>query len=570
MANRRNTLLTNSLYNASCEKDFHLTSSLLTTLEERTELPPPRLVERDLTFHQSRNRFNLEIKDFEKNAAMLRRHDWFHAMLREETWKSLLVLLFSWTAAILIFASLYMALDLTHAGTPCSLQNPNIAGPPVANYGSYFAFSLETTTTVGYGLPNGTNGFFEQCSALQTTIYFQILWSMMFNAFLFAFVFSRLAKVENRGSQVIFSNTAVLARTVEEDDPYQGRNSSGGGVGGPWTFSVRVADVDAAYPVVEAHVRVYAKVGGQMIELRILSPNDVLRGTLLLSWPTTIKHEIDHHSPFYPPPLAGLSSSATARASSFLLPNSGLNGRNAEAMSGENDQYACPACGEAYGDIRRLRNHVAYLQRTETNDGLPIGPHTHRALSLEEFQPPPVPTLEEMKKWFPDEVIVIVEGIDSLASGTFQALQSYTLDDISFEGQYDDCIKFTKTGTVVDLNKFHSVVPQRPANEFDNTANVRTRQNSRMNLFFMDDPSMGNPGSSLSVSRTSRLTSIPQQRYSSDEHVSDDNDKCSNDTVPKRGDTTLANPVKSALNRTPTTKNNKDDDDHDGTAKNNE
>jgi hypothetical protein len=457
--------------------------------------------------------------------------------------------------------------------------------PPFPNHmwpisGPTFSFSLETTTTVGYGLPNGTNGFFEQCPALQSTIYFQIVWSMMFNAFLFAFLFARLAKVENRAAQVIFSNTALLARTMEESDTHQymyrdpdnrrSPSSSSGAVGGPWTFSVRVADVDAAYPVVEAHVRIYAKVGSQMIELRILAPNDVLRGTLLLSWPTTIKHEIDHHSPFYPPPLRGI-------VIILLLPIAEyrLNGRHAEAMAGENDQYACPACGEAYGDIRRLRNHVAYLQRTEANDGLPVGPHTHQALSLEQFQPPPIPTLEEMKKWFPDEVIVIVEGIDSLASGTFQAVQSYTLDDITFEGQYDDCIKFTKHRTIVDLNKFHSVVPQRPASEFDNTANVRTRQNSRLSFFHLvgDDSTDDDPCNDHSVvKRTTSWARIPQQQSSSIENGRDDDDNNNiniNKMIHKNDETVVAAPVGSAVDRTTSAAtNNSHNDDHDGTVNN--
>ena len=438
---------------------------------------PPRLVQRDLPYYQSRNALNIHLKDLKKYAGKLRQHDWFHVWLRQNTLKSCLVLLMAWTLAIIVFALLYMAVDYGYRGTVCSLVKAGDLRSTMS-FGGYFAFSLETTTTVGYGLPNGVNGFFEECVGLQTTMYLQMVWSMMFNAFLFAFFFSRLAKSENRAAQVIFSKTAILART-----PSKSRKQHN-----PWTFTVRVADMDAAYPVVEAHVRVYAKIDSELVEMRILAPNDIIGGRLFLSWPTTVVHVIDSHSPLHP--LTTLPKTHVNE-----LPHGGLNKRHAETVAGDNDRYACPSCGEAYGSLERLRRHVTYVQRNEANDKLPLGPQTHRAIDVETLKPPPEPTLEELKAWFPEEVVVVMEGIDSLASGTFMALQSYTLDDVVFEGQFADCMRFSKTETVVDLNKFHSVVGVTSngekslrggafddSQELHNTSNHRQDWNSRRHL----------------------------------------------------------------------------------------
>lgn len=38
------------------------------------------------------------------------------------------------------------------------------------------------------------------------------------------------------------------------------------------------------------------------------------------------------------------------------------------------------------------------------------------------------------------EIICVVEAIDPLMSGTFQAIQSYTLDDIVFHAEFAPCM----------------------------------------------------------------------------------------------------------------------------------
>jgi hypothetical protein len=90
-----------------------------------------------------------------------------------------------------------------------------------------------------------------------------MLFSMMFNAFLIAFFYSRIARCDQRGAQVILSKKALL--TVVEGQVY---------------FQVRVYDVDAANPVIEARIRMYAVMKSRPVPrpLRILDPNDELGG----------------------------------------------------------------------------------------------------------------------------------------------------------------------------------------------------------------------------------------------------------------------------------------------------
>ena len=430
---------------------------------------PPRFVKRNLPFHQSRNCLNIRLKGLDRYAGtMLLQEDWYHILLRWDTAKSSLLMISTWTVMILIFAGFYKLVDYAYYRVDCGLVNPDDPRA-VLHYGAYFAFSLQTTTTVGYTLPNGTNGFFENCPGLQAVIFFQMIWSMLYNAFLFAFFYARLAKVEARSAQVIFSKTAILARrkTTTEDDEEDNSDVN------PWTFSLRVADVDAANPIVEAHIRLYAKVGPQLIEMRILSPNDMLGSCLFLGWPTTIVHAIDCHSPLHPmSSTASFSSCEDGRHDhhSYQMSDAGLNLRHAEAAAGENNRYECPVCGEAYGSLTRLRNHVAFYQQNERNDGLPLE-GSHCELQVDDICSPAVPTLHDLQEWYPDEIIAVVEGIDPLTSGTFQAMQSYTLEDLTFGGEFATCCT-TLNGkgaaatsanadaapVVLNLEKFHAVV----------------------------------------------------------------------------------------------------------------
>ena len=196
----------------------------------------PRLVKRNLPNHQSRQKVAIVNRN-EHRVRSLKYKNWFHVFLRWETKQSLALLIVAWTCVVLFFAVIYHTIDAMDPDKDCGLASD--PGETIDFLGA-FAFSLETCTTVGYGLPGGTNGFFENCPRLQAAIYLQMVFSMLFNAFLFAFFFSRLARAEARGTQVLFSNKAI----IEYCD-------------GKWLFHARIYDLDSAHPVVEAHVRLY-------------------------------------------------------------------------------------------------------------------------------------------------------------------------------------------------------------------------------------------------------------------------------------------------------------------------
>ena len=301
---------------------------------------------------------------------------------------------------------------------------------------SFFHFS--------YGLPSGTNAFFEdECQGVVVAIYFQMVsyietsiflsptgrlqnyltllfranffisqvWSMMFNAFLFSFFFARIAKSESRGVQVIFSNRAIVSRRPESQFP---------------CLSFRVFDVDARHPVVEAHVRLYVVSQKSPIPmpLRILIPNDDLGAMLYLSLPSQVVHTIDGYSPLAPKLQAKCGASAT-------VPTDGLNLRQVDSSTNNRDDVNCPVCGESYGTVDRLIKHGKFNSMTEKHDDIPYF-GSHQEVDWNEWRDLlkksttwTMPQLEAYFRSSISEILCVVEGIDPLASGTFQALHSY-------------------------------------------------------------------------------------------------------------------------------------------------
>ena len=345
---------------------------------------PPRMVLRNLPFHQSKNKFAVDHNQGWSLWKLLR-YDWFHVVLNLPTCRSLMALLILWTSMILIFAGFYMRIDRRSAETDCGLGAP----PDAIKFGAAFAFSLETCTTVGYGLPSGSNAFFENCRDLQAAIFAQMVWSMLFNAFLFAFMYTRLARSNTRSNQVILSNQAVVST-----------------VGNQVRFQIRVYDVDAEHPVVEAHVRLYVMTRERPVPrpLRLLQPDDDLGGVLFLSMPCVVSHHIDMYSLLHPPRVP-------------LVDPSGLPLRQVDSTTGGRDDYICPVCGESYGTHERWVRHVRYTQLVERKEDYPEK-NTHLSISEKLLEEPPDSPIAALRGYFQAEiaeVVAIVEGIDPLS-----------------------------------------------------------------------------------------------------------------------------------------------------------
>ena len=443
----------------------HNSDRRLLRLEQLESLP--RLVKRNQPFYQSSNKIYVKHNQGTKIYALLR-FNWFHVFLRWPTKYSLTLLLSVWTATILFFAGLYLVYDANNDAAPCALGGvlddyggleSNI---PKMHFSTAFAFSLETCTTVGYGLPNGINAFFEQgCGGLQLIIYFQMAWSMIFNAFLITFIYNRLGRSEARSIQVLFSNKALVSIV---DDQVR--------------FQVRLFDCDTKHPVVEAHVRMYCVMKQRPVPrpLRILQPDDDLGAMLFLSFPSVVSHNIDMYSLLHPP------------VASFLMKPKGLVLRQVDGQTNNRDDIICPVCGESYGTFDRWLNHVRYQQIAEEKDDFPVN-GTHLSLDMNEIEKEPytkpIQDIESLKQYFRNnvsEILCLVEGIDPMQSGTFQALQSYRFEDIEWESyaQFSPCLTVAAVRKeeifVVDLDRYHAVVPDPEAAEAAKQAQEEEQQ----------------------------------------------------------------------------------------------
>ncbi|KAG7373247.1 inward rectifier potassium channel [Nitzschia inconspicua] len=410
----------------------------------------PRLVRRNRPFHQSSNKIFIKHNQGTKIYKLLR-FNLFHVFLRWQTKWSLLVLMSVWTVAILLFALVYVAHDNIQPEQACGL---GAANDPIGFAGA-FAFSLETCTTVGYTLPNGTNAFFEpMCSGLQVIIFVQMVWSMVFNAFLILFLYNRVGRSETRGTQIVYSNKALVSL-----------------VNGQVRFQVRLFDCDAKHPVVEAHVRLYCVMKHRPVPrpLRLLQPNDELGGTQFLSFPTVVCHNIDMYSLLHPP------------HETMLVKPNGLVLRQVDGNSAYRDDVCCPICGQSFGTFERWAHHVMVQQIIEEENEYPIV-GTHRGLDLSKLEAKagvakPITDLEQLKEHFRrnvSEILCVVEGINPMQSGTFQALQSYRFEDMVWEpySQFSPCLslkeQFIPSAEVnqifsVDLDRFHDIIPDPEA-----------------------------------------------------------------------------------------------------------
>ena len=121
--------------------------------------------------------------------------------------------------------------------------------------------------------------------------------------------------------------------------------------------------------------------------------------------------------------------------SKFRLSSGGMEFREVDSITGNREELICPVCGESYGDFPQLAKHVAFQQLIEKKDDYPIK-DSHHELDLDDISSHAansIPSLEELKATLPlQELICVVEGIDPLTSGTFQALQSYMPEDIEW------------------------------------------------------------------------------------------------------------------------------------------
>mmetsp|Transcript_22808 Transcript_22808/g.33802 ORF Transcript_22808/g.33802 Transcript_22808/m.33802 type:complete len:452 (-) Transcript_22808:159-1514(-) len=408
----------------------------------------PRLIDRDQPFHQSKsnvavhNRIKNRVNIFPRSLRFIINENWFHLLLRWPTWLSLISLLFLWFLWLVIFAYIYVYVDQREPLLECGLGT---SGEPI-KFAPALSFSLETCTTVGYSLPNDTNGFFDaECYNIQVAIYMQMTWSMIFNAFFTAFLFARLSRCEQRSAQVMFSNKAI----IEKKD-------------GKWLLHVRVYDIDSQLPLVEMHIRMYCASWlkyentqqGQphlLHSMRIFDPTDDFGSFMFTGVPMNASHHIDAYSPLTPEHL---------KKDLNHLNGHGLMLRELDQLAGNSGGVPCPVCGEAYETVEQLETHIKFNKILEDADkNVPLQ-GTHRDPNIVKLNLTKKLELTEeviVEHLKDKEIICVVEGIEPMISGTFQSLHSYKLEDIVFESKFTPCVCKENGKIFVDLDNFHSV-----------------------------------------------------------------------------------------------------------------
>ena len=375
--------------------------------------------------------------------------DLFHILLRWPTAVSILFWSISFTIFVILFALIYLAASKSSSKDVC-----NLAAGFEFDFTAAFGFSLLTATTVGYTLPGGTNAFFENCPGIQIAIYSQIIFNLILDGLLVTFLYTRISRAELRSSQVLFGNKALL-RPIQYDDSC-GRKIT------RWTLELRVFDADAAHPICEAHVRIYASILGQNQQLqvcRLLRPDDSLNGFLFTSIPYSIIHEIDFFSPLVPSSIRKMYK----EHGQWLIGWNGLERRESDARNQTSYGWVCPVCATTCGEMGRLISHIKYMKLQDQNSGIPVEDSHQRIpdamLDLSHVSVMQSMDVNALKKHLQNvEIICVVEGIDPIASGSFQALQSYTIDDLVFGGSFMPCVRLEAGEFVVDLDKFHRIL----------------------------------------------------------------------------------------------------------------
>ena len=146
----------------------------------------------------------------------------------------------------------------------------------------------------------------------------------------------------------------------------------------------------------------------------------------------------------------------------------GLILRQVDSITASREEVICPICAESYGTHERWVRHVTFQRIVEHKDGYPVkGTHLSIPNAMLENAPAfPIQNVSELQTYFRNEIaeiVCVVEGIDPLTSGTFQALQSYRYEDIVWEadGRFQPCLNVEGRRIHVDMDRFHGIEVQR-------------------------------------------------------------------------------------------------------------
>ena len=151
------------------------------------------------------------------------------------------------------------------------------------DFRSAFFLSVETMTTIGFGIPNS---YMDGCLDGMVIITLQSIFSAIVNAVTVGLFWLRLSRVQKRASSVAFSDRAVIQE-----------------IRGSLYFMFQIVEM-RKHQLVEAHVRLYSLRHAPTFvasTMRLQRPDDELNGFVMLAMPSVVVHRIDNWSPLSPP-----------------------------------------------------------------------------------------------------------------------------------------------------------------------------------------------------------------------------------------------------------------------------
>lgn len=430
-----------------------------------------------------------------------------------------------------------------------------------------FYLSIETMTTIGYGVPDQ---YFNGCIGGLFVISTQALLGFLFSAWLFGMIFYRIARAHSRGNWLKFADSCVV-RVVN----------------GRLLLMFQVVDT-ATHACQYIRVKLWTVLHdpddekqAQVMLMRMLQPDDYLGiNELILATPSLVVHEIDPWSPLCPKPVynrAGANSDTDGGGGTGNAGSGGGGGSGSASGSGAGgggssayssiasvtrpdveytwpspcqrlldsevalrSAWPCNICGNSFGSAEKRQHHYAVAI---ANDGAPrvektcvhcgtsfatwgeLGnhtaashpdtapitedelqqarpelffnhsffydeggnPHTHPAFK-EQVRLAPPPTMPDVKEWMltsQPEIIIHISAIDSVTGCDFEAVKSYTMDDVQWDhafkpatsrkvqahakggggkggGGDEDSWNITHGKVTVDFTAFNETVPCDP------------------------------------------------------------------------------------------------------------
>lgn len=418
---------------------------------------PFRFIDRDKQKGRSTGRFN--IQRIGENSSYIYLEDWFHTLSSQSTERVVLFILLFYLVSVLFWATLfYLFRDYGFVD--------------ISTFVAAMIISLQTITTVGYSVTDINFGDHPIAFFL---LYGEMMQSILMNSFCIGIVYTRLSRAITRSRSIICSDKAVIRR-----------------IDGKWCFVFQICEM-RKHQLLESHVTCYCvqktvnKSSGvpfQMSRMNLSHPKEVRSGYTVMMLPAVIIHPIDEDSPLYPPlavlsdisvPSDDLSSIHSPRLSRcFTSSHLGINRKSIANLSDLDKVWPCPFCNEIYVTKQLLESHAERdhtdQEESDSDDTISgmVEDKKGKSRASSSLKPTPELTYQLIMDHIRKndlEVIVLIEGTESVTSSKLQARFSYAADDIVVNQTFGPCVTIGENGeAVIDFEKFHKTVPIDPNN----------------------------------------------------------------------------------------------------------